>query len=158
MLRAGIITAMAAVRGSEKAAKAWLLSRRLKPFLTDANLQTLFRRFAGNTGKVVDWIAENPTTRSWVLVEAKDILNVKELKRSFKGISKFENTINTMRELYRQTGKTMPAIEELVITAKSINIPPGKWAVLADGTLVFDGVPQVIDGIRVVVREIPEFF
>jgi hypothetical protein len=65
----------------------------------------------------------------------------------------------TLRDLYWNVNRTFPGVEELVITAKEIKLPPsGPWQVLAGGTLLENGVPKTVQGLQVFVRSIAEHF
>lgn len=137
------------------AGKAWLASVGvMKVFLSEPGLRNTFRA-VGHNGKAVDLVAEG-LSKGLILVEAKSVLDAAQLRRSFRGVNKFESTVKALRLFYCKGREVFPGVEKLVITARQIHISTrSRWTVREDGRLLRDGLEVIVDGLPVMVCVIP---
>lgn len=136
------------------AARTWLSSEKLSSvFLAESGLKSVLGAI-GYQGKLVDLIAEAPSKRL-ILLEAKSVLTSAQLRRSFHGVSKFENSARALRKFYERGRQPFPGVEELLITAREIRISGrSSWSITKNGHLSKTELEVLFENLPVVIHKI----
>lgn len=136
------------------AARAWLASQSpARLFLEERGLKAVYNA-VGHTGKVVDLVLESLSKRL-ILVEAKSFLDSGQLRRSFQGRSKFENSLGALKRFYEKGGEHFPGVEKLMITASAIHISGrSTWSINDDDRLAKNGIELSVENLPVLVQQI----
>jgi len=152
----GIESVVKNLQGSELLAKTFLESKGLKTLLSDNGLKNIYKKL-GRQGKSVDIVLENQTTRKLVFTETKDALGESQLKEIFpdKGLDKFTNSIEAMKDVYAKGGSAYVGTDEVVITTTRIRwnqLHP--WSITPNGILQKNGATVFVEGLPVKVQQL----